>query len=183
LSQSPLGRWILLLLRLGLATVFIVFAIPKIAAPDLFAGNIFNYQMLPAWAVNLMALVLPWLELFVGICLALGIWMRASAMLIAGLMVMFMIAYGSARARGLDIACGCFEVGSQAKPASSDLGAAARFELLGRGIGLGALPGRLAVPARAPAPPGVGALIGTRRPPAIFRSASQNRIRRTRRAV
>ena len=117
-SQSPLGRWILLLVRLGLATVFIVFAIPKIAAPDLFAGNIFNYQMLPPWGVNLMALVLPWLELFVGICLALGIWTRASAVIIAGLMVTFMIAYGSARARGLDIACGCFEVGSQAKPAS-----------------------------------------------------------------
>jgi uncharacterized membrane protein YphA (DoxX/SURF4 family) len=118
-SVTRPGDVILLLLRLGLAAVFIVFAIPKIAAPDLFAGNIFNYQMLPAWAVNWMAMVLPWLELFAGICLALGIWSRATAILMAGLMVVFMVAYGSARARGLDIACGCFEVGSEAKPSSA----------------------------------------------------------------
>jgi uncharacterized membrane protein YphA (DoxX/SURF4 family) len=118
MAESQLGRWILLLIRLGLATIFIVFSIPKIGAPDLFAGNIFNYQMLPPWGVNLMALVLPWLELFVGIFLLLGIWTRASAILVAGLMVMFMIAYASAQARGLDIACGCFEVGTESKPAS-----------------------------------------------------------------
>ena len=33
--------------------------------------------------------------------------------------MIFMIAYGSARARGLDIACGCFEVGENAKPSSA----------------------------------------------------------------
>lgn len=119
-SQRPLhlGDFVLLVLRFGLAAVFIVAALPKIAAPDLFAGNVHNYQMLPPWAVNSLALVLPWLELFVGLGLALGIWSRASALVMAGLMVVFMIAYSTARARGLDIACGCFEVGTDAESAS-----------------------------------------------------------------
>jgi uncharacterized membrane protein YphA (DoxX/SURF4 family) len=117
----PLRPWdyVLIVLRYTVAVVFIVFAIPKIAAPDLFAGNIHNYQMLPSWAVNTMALVLPWLELFVGLGLALGIWSRASAFVVAGLMIVFIVAYASARARGLDIACGCFEVGQEAKAGSA----------------------------------------------------------------
>jgi len=120
-GQQPLrfGDWFLLVLRYVVAAVFIVFAIPKIAAPDLFAGNIHNYQMLPAWAVNTMALVLPWLELFVGLGLALGLWSRAAALIVTGLMIVFIIAYAAARARGLDIACGCFEVGQEAAPSSA----------------------------------------------------------------
>ena len=103
----------LLALRWGLAGVFIAAAVPKIAAPDLFASDIFNYQMLPPWGVNALAVGLPWLELVVGVCLGLGIWTRASALIIGALMVVFMIALASAASRGLDISCGCFEVGAE----------------------------------------------------------------------
>ena len=129
---------VLLALRLGLAAVFIVAAVPKIAAPDLFAGAIFNYQMLPPWGVNVVALVLPWFELFVGCCLALGIWSRASALLVAGMMVAFTGAFAIAKARGLDIACGCFEVGQAQEPSSvgwvvvRDLGICAAALLVAR---------------------------------------------------
>jgi len=52
--------WILLLVRLGMAAVFIAAAVPKIREPDLFAASVFNYKMLPPWGVNSLALVLPW---------------------------------------------------------------------------------------------------------------------------
>jgi uncharacterized membrane protein YphA (DoxX/SURF4 family) len=110
-TPSRIWQLFLLLVRLGLALVFIFSALPKIQAPDLFASNVYNYQMLPAWGVNAMALALPWLELVVGICLGLGLWTRASALIIAGLMVVFVIAFVTATARGLNISCGCFEVG------------------------------------------------------------------------
>jgi uncharacterized membrane protein YphA (DoxX/SURF4 family) len=116
--RSLLGNVLLFVLRMALAAVFIGAAIPKILAPDLFAGAIFNYQMLPAWGVNLLALVLPWLELLVGISLALGLWSRASALLVAGMMLVFITAFAIAKARGLDIACGCFEMGKAEKPTS-----------------------------------------------------------------
>lgn len=111
--------WVLLLLRLGMAAVFIAAAVPKIQAPDLFAISILNYQMLPPWGINTLALSLPWLELVVGVCLGLGLWRRACALVMAVLMVVFMIAYASARLRGLDIACGCFEVGEESAPTSA----------------------------------------------------------------
>jgi uncharacterized membrane protein YphA (DoxX/SURF4 family) len=114
-----LGALVLLALRWGMAAVFIAAAIPKIAAPDLFAGNVHNYQILPAWGVNVLAIVLPWLELLSGVGLALGIWSRACAVTMAALLLVFTSAYVSARVRGLDIACGCFEVGSEAEPASA----------------------------------------------------------------
>lgn len=113
------GSFILLALRFGMAAVFIVAAIPKIAAPDLFAGNVHNYQMLPAWGVNVVAIVLPWFELLIGVGLALGIWSRACAATMALLILVFTTAYVTARIRGLDIACGCFEVGTEAAPASA----------------------------------------------------------------
>jgi uncharacterized membrane protein YphA (DoxX/SURF4 family) len=108
----------LLLLRLGLAALFIAFSIPKIREPDLFALSIFNYHMLPHWGVNAMAIVLPWLELFLGVALAIGLWRRASALVVSGLMVVFIAAFVTAKARGLNISCGCFELGEQAKPSS-----------------------------------------------------------------
>ena len=106
--------WLLTSIRLAMAAVFIVAAVPKIREPDLFAAAIFNYKILPPWGVNTLALVLPWLELFVGVLLALGVWVRASAAWMTALMVVFMIAFASATARGLQIACGCFDVGDAA---------------------------------------------------------------------
>jgi uncharacterized membrane protein YphA (DoxX/SURF4 family) len=108
----------LLLLRLGLAAVFIGAAVPKIQAPDLFALNIHNYQMLPAWAVNVSAVILPWLELLIGVGLAVGVWSRACAATMAALMLVFMVALATAAVRGLSIACGCFDVGEEAGQSS-----------------------------------------------------------------
>ena len=113
--DGRLAGVVLLLLRLGMGAVFVGAAVPKIVAPDLFALSIHNYQMLPSWGVNAMAVLLPWLELVVGLCLAVGIWRRASALIMTILMIVFMIALGSAAVRGLSISCGCFEVGEHAE--------------------------------------------------------------------
>lgn len=122
LPQPPYPRWmqaVLLLVRLAMAAVFLVAAIPKIQAPDLFAASVHPYEMLPAWGVNIVAVVLPWLELFVGVLLLLGVWWRASAWWMVAMMVVFMTAFLIATARGLHIACGCFEVGENAEPTAA----------------------------------------------------------------
>lgn len=110
-EAGPVLRLFLLAVRLGLAAVFLWSAAPKIAAPDLFAWNVHNYQILPPWGVNTMAITLPWLELVVGIFLLVGWWTRASATIVALLMSMFMAGFVMATARGLNVSCGCFEVG------------------------------------------------------------------------
>ena len=104
--------------RLILAGIFIYASLDKIAHPAAFAKDVYNYQILPDALINLTALVLPWLELFLGLCLLAGIWLPGAVLTVNGLMVVFLAALVFNLARGLDINCGCFSTGSDA-PAMS----------------------------------------------------------------
>jgi uncharacterized membrane protein YphA (DoxX/SURF4 family) len=97
-----------LVVRVVLASVFIFASLDKIKQPDSFAEAVYNYQLLPDVAVNLVAIWLPWLELVGGVLLLLGIWVQGSIVVLSGLMVVFLGALGINVARGLDIHCGCF---------------------------------------------------------------------------
>lgn len=94
-------RWIL-------GGIFLVAAAPKILHPDKFAIDISHYRLLPYAWIHLLAVTLPWIELVAGAMLILGAWVRASAWVITGMMVMFVAVIASAIARGLNIECGCF---------------------------------------------------------------------------
>jgi uncharacterized membrane protein YphA (DoxX/SURF4 family) len=94
--------------RIVLGGVFIYASLDKIRNPELFAEAVYNYQLSPEVAVNLVALWLPWLELLSGGLLLLGVWVRGSTLILSGLMVVFLTALGINLARGLDIHCGCF---------------------------------------------------------------------------
>jgi uncharacterized membrane protein YphA (DoxX/SURF4 family) len=96
------------ILRLGVGGVFVVAGALKIWDPTAFAGDIANYRLLPHELINLLAITLPWIEVAAGLLLVLGIWKRASAVLITLMMIVFLVAIGQALARGLDIRCGCF---------------------------------------------------------------------------
>ena len=67
-----------------------------------------NYAILPDFLVTLPALVLPWLELVAGLCLAAGLWTRSSALLLSLLLLVFIVALGFNALRGIDLSCGCF---------------------------------------------------------------------------
>jgi hypothetical protein len=68
--------------------------------------------------INLTALVLPWLELLLGLCLLAGVWMPGAVLSVNGLLMLFLAALVFNLARGLDVNCGCFSTGSDA-PAMS----------------------------------------------------------------
>lgn len=106
--SPPVTRSITLVARLVIGAVFITAALDKIIAPDAFAKNILNYLIVPTPFINLMALVLPWLELMCGIALVLGLWVRTGAAITGALLVVFIGAVASAMLQGLDINCGCF---------------------------------------------------------------------------
>ncbi|MBM4394953.1 MAG: DoxX family membrane protein [Deltaproteobacteria bacterium] len=111
--------WIALAARLYLGAVFIAACLHKIAHPYAFAVDVATYGILPLALVNPTALVLPWVELAAGGMLVIGLRVRAAALLVAGMMVVFMVALGVALARGLDISCGCFaSSGAEADPIS-----------------------------------------------------------------
>ena len=95
-------------LRVVLGAVFIVASLDKIQNPEAFATSIANYRLLPYTVINGIAIVLPWLEVITGILLVLGVWIKASTMIVWALLFAFSIAISQALARGLDISCGCF---------------------------------------------------------------------------
>ena len=102
-----------LVARIILGVVLIAAASSKVVDPRAFANEIANYQVMFREGLNVMALILPWLEMLIGITLILGIRLKASAVIAAMLMTVFIAAVLSAMARGLDISCGCFGPNSE----------------------------------------------------------------------
>jgi len=110
------GKVVFLALRTALAWTFLHAGVLKMwdftharpATPD-FVVAIQQYHLLPSPDLAvLLAVYLPWVEIFA----ALGLFIRrvqlGAATAIAGLTMIFMGALGSAWARGLRIECGCF---------------------------------------------------------------------------
>lgn len=110
--NTPL-QWLTLLVRVFLGGYFLFAAVPKIAEPYAFSVSIVHYQMMPDWSVNAFALIVPWLELLVGVCLVVGFRVRSAAVVCAVLLAMFIAAIGWAMANGLQIDCGCFGSGNK----------------------------------------------------------------------
>ena len=110
--QNP---WLVLAAEVTLGVTFILAALPKITDPPAFAHMIYNYRMLPGSLVNILALFLPWLELFAGAALVLGIWRRPAGIAVTVLLLVFVAAIGFNLARGHAVDCGCFDVRSAGK--------------------------------------------------------------------
>ncbi len=102
------NKYLLFSLRLILGVLFIYSAVTKITDLEYFAKSLYNYKLLPEESLNFFALILPWLELIIGLLLIGGIYTRESALLGTVLMILFIGAVSIALERGLDIECGCF---------------------------------------------------------------------------
>lgn len=105
------GKWGangLELLRIILGALFVYASLDKIFEPAEFANVIYNYRILPVELINCCALLVPWLELLLGVCLLLGIWLETVSLMLAALTMVFIILLATALFRGLNIECGCF---------------------------------------------------------------------------
>ena len=91
-----------------LGALFIYVGAIKALDPVRFAGDIENYHILP-WTIGAsLAFYLPWLEIICGIALILRRSHFGAQTILTGLMILFIFATISAKARGIDISCGCF---------------------------------------------------------------------------
>ena len=99
--------------RLILGAVFMYASIDKILYPAAFAQAVYNYAILPDTLINLTAIVLPWLELILGVFLVIGLFREGSACIVTGLLAVFLGATIFNMARGLDIYCGCFSASTE----------------------------------------------------------------------
>lgn len=104
-----------LLVRRALAVlvggVFLYAGAIKVIAPISFTTDIFNYQIL-SWPIAVrLAFYLPWLEIFCGLALIFHRLFAGAVALTTGLMLVFLVASVVAKARGINIDCGCFGSG------------------------------------------------------------------------
>ncbi len=126
-------RWSILI-RVGLGGLFVYASVPKVMDPPAFAHILWNYKILPDLLISPLAIVLPWIELLVGIALVLGI-LRGGAALLAGLLLLTFVAGLSVDvARGIAIDCGCFSV-SATNRTHSELMRGMKLDLL-RDLGM-----------------------------------------------
>ena len=98
-------------LRWFFGIIFVWAAISKLAILQDFFSKLSAYKLpLPALLLQCVAVVLPWLELFCGLMLIAGLWLRAAASWVFVLCVVFVLCTGQAWARGLEISCGCLNL-------------------------------------------------------------------------
>ncbi len=94
--------------RLILGSIFVYASIDKIIYPSEFARIVQNYGILPDSLSNLVAIVLPLLELILGAFLIVGILIGESALILSSFLAIFMIAIGTKSLNGTIEDCGCF---------------------------------------------------------------------------
>ena len=121
--------------RLILGVVFIYASYDKILNPAGFLDNIHNFHVTPAAVENLAALIIPWLELIVGVFLIFGVFLEGSTSITIGLYIFFILILSQAVFRGIDVHCGCFKTEADAGVTDMKMGLIKRigedFLLLG----------------------------------------------------
>ena len=90
-------------------------ALAKLADLPAFARDVHHFRLMPVAGENLLAIVMPWVELVAGLALLLGMRARAGGLVALGLLALFTAAVGLALARRLDIECGCFGTASASR--------------------------------------------------------------------
>ena len=99
-----------LLCRLAVGGVFVVASLGKLIDPVQFLGAVDQYQILPHFALPFFAAGLPAVEMICGLSIIAGFQVRANALLICGMMGMFIVAMVSAIFRHIYLDCGCFDL-------------------------------------------------------------------------
>jgi uncharacterized membrane protein YphA (DoxX/SURF4 family) len=121
--------YLILIARLVVSVVFILAALPKIQDPVAFATAVDGFRVISGQLTMWVALMLPWLELFIGLGILAPQFRLGSGFLIGILLAAFMGLHLSAWMRGLDISCGCF--GSESSDPAPNY-----FWLIGRNFAL-----------------------------------------------
>jgi uncharacterized membrane protein YphA (DoxX/SURF4 family) len=117
---EKLAPWIGLISRLTLGGVLTLAGYLKLDELDKSQMAVRAYEMLPVSLANLIGVVLPFAEIFMGLLLIVGAGTRIMGILSALLMLVFVVGISQAWARGLSIDCGCFGGGGQVAPGEAN---------------------------------------------------------------
>jgi uncharacterized membrane protein YphA (DoxX/SURF4 family) len=99
--------------RVVVGGLFTFAAFVKLSEPQNFldsvmAFKIFGGKPMPDHLATLATFALPWIEMICGVLMILGLWARSAALVLAGLLSMFIVALVLVLQLPGPIECGCF---------------------------------------------------------------------------
>ena len=106
------NSWIELAARWILGGMFVYASYNKILAPAVFAKIIYGYGLFPAMFINLIAIIVPFLEFVAGLALIIGFYPRSAALIVNAMLLVFITALSINLIRGHEFDCGCFSINS-----------------------------------------------------------------------
>jgi len=106
-------------IRLVLGITFIIASFHKIADPAGFAKILYGYAIFPGFSINILAITIPFIELFAGFSLILGIFPRSALLIINALLSGFILVIGFNLLRGHQFDCGCFAFSRESQTVSN----------------------------------------------------------------
>jgi uncharacterized membrane protein YphA (DoxX/SURF4 family) len=106
------NHWIELAARWILGGTFVYASYNKILAPAVFAKIIYGYDLFPALFINLIAIIVPFLELVAGLALIVGFYPRSASLIVNAMLLVFITALSINIIRGHEFDCGCFSINS-----------------------------------------------------------------------
>lgn len=114
--------WITLLVRVGLAVVWIWASAPKLADPAAAAQEVRNYNIFPSGFAGQLGHIQPYVELALGLLVLVGLGTRITGVISGVLFLAFIGGIVSLWARGIFINCGCFSTANSHYGSASQAG-------------------------------------------------------------
>lgn len=104
---------LLFIIKVVLGMSFIIASYSKIEDPAAFARIVYGYGVFPAFMINIIAIVIPFIELVAGLCLIMGLYARSSLLIINAMLTAFILLISFNLLRGHQFDCGCFSMVGQ----------------------------------------------------------------------
>lgn len=100
----------LVIIRIIIGAFFVFSGFEKLMSPiENFQSVVESYEIMNHALSSVAAFILPWVELFLGVFVILGLWLKISLRLLGFTTIMFMAVVAQAILRNLPITeCGCF---------------------------------------------------------------------------
>jgi hypothetical protein len=110
MKKDGLLPWFWNAVRVTLGFLFLLAASGKLRDPIKFMGGMDEYGIVHGWPLPIGAVVMPGIELLSALLLLLAWRTRAAAMLVSGMLLLFIGAMASALHRKLELDCSCFDL-------------------------------------------------------------------------
>lgn len=105
---AGMAYWTPTIGRMFLGGLFLLAGSLKIQDPQAFLFAINGFKLLPPHLAYTMAFVIPCVEIVAGAMLVLGLWSRAAALVLVGLLFAFILGIVNVLVNGYDTKCSCF---------------------------------------------------------------------------